>query len=81
MLPAGLLTEVHPARRNLPGTKPVVFMRAVPITALGTWRIVTAFPIIPWQDIATGTGSYSAMLHKSRRRANKVGRKARLALT
>ncbi len=58
MLPAGLLTEVHPASRNLPGTKPVVFMRAVPITALGTWRIVTAFPIIPQQDSAMGTGSY-----------------------
>src|SRR5882724_8789249 len=43
---AGLLTEVHPIRTPSQ-PKPVAYVRIVPITALGTWRSLTAFPILP----------------------------------
>src|SRR5258706_6744035 len=69
LLLAGLLTEVHPARTPS-GPKPVAYMRTVPITALGTWRNFTAFPILPRSNRHAGTRSNQSMLHKSDDGAN-----------
>lgn len=45
-LPAGLLTWIHPSPR-LPGLSQWQCAANVLLTALGTWRSCTAFPILP----------------------------------
>src|SRR5260221_6816868 len=69
LLLAGLLTEVHPARTPS-RPKPVASMRTVPITALGTSRNFTAFPILPRSNRHAGTTSDQSMLHNSDDGAN-----------
>src|SRR5438552_14796179 len=44
---AGLLTEDHPIRTPSQRERQWRVVRTVPITALGTWRSFTAFPILP----------------------------------
>ncbi len=58
---AGLLTQVHPDRTSSQ-RKPVTNVQTVPITALGTWRSFTAFPIVPREDLRHLQAEY--LLHE-----------------